>query len=119
MDNLIQAKLGRVGTPLYLSPEVVKQLPYDYKVDTWAIGCCLYSLACLEPPFVSENLSQLGSKILTERPKNIPKHYSEKLNTFIIDTLLVKDPNYRPYVNQILKKVTKYFRDDIIKRYRD
>lgn len=35
----------RVGTPLYLSPEIVKQQPYDYKVDVWAIGCALYHLA--------------------------------------------------------------------------
>jgi NIMA (never in mitosis gene a)-related kinase len=41
----------RVGTPLYLSPELVKQQPYDYKVDIWAIGCALYHLASLEPPF--------------------------------------------------------------------
>ena len=38
-DNIIASRQGRVGTPLYLSPEVVKQLPYDYKIDTWAIGC--------------------------------------------------------------------------------
>jgi NIMA (never in mitosis gene a)-related kinase len=41
----------RVGTTLYLSPEIVKQQPYDFKVDVWAIGCALYHLAQLEPPF--------------------------------------------------------------------
>jgi NIMA (never in mitosis gene a)-related kinase len=35
----------RVGTPLYLSPELVKQQPYDFKVDIWAVGCALYHLA--------------------------------------------------------------------------
>ena len=33
--------------------------------------------------------------------------------------MLVKDPNHRPYVNQILKKTNKYFDDSIIRRYRD
>ncbi len=41
----------RVGTPLYLSPELVKQNPYDYKIDIWALGCAIYHLSCLEPPF--------------------------------------------------------------------
>ena len=41
----------RVGTPLYRSPELVKQHPYDFKVDIWAMGCALYHLASLEPPF--------------------------------------------------------------------
>lgn len=41
----------RVGTPLYLAPELVLARPYDHKIDIWSIGCALYHLACLEPPF--------------------------------------------------------------------
>ena len=41
----------RVGTPLYLAPELVKGLPYDNKIDMWAVGCAIYHLSCLEPPF--------------------------------------------------------------------
>ena len=41
----------RVGTPLYLSPELIKHKPYNYKVDVWALGCVLYHMAALEPPF--------------------------------------------------------------------
>ena len=46
----------RVGTPLYLSPELVKQQPYSFKVDIWALGCVLYHISCLRPPFKGENL---------------------------------------------------------------
>jgi NIMA (never in mitosis gene a)-related kinase 1/4/5 len=49
--NLGASKAGRVGTPLYLSPEMIRQNPYDYKIDSWAVGCCIYHLAALEPPF--------------------------------------------------------------------
>lgn len=62
----------RVGTPLYLSPELVKQQPYDYKVDIWAIGCALYHLASLEPPFQAENLITLGNNIVNKKPKPLP-----------------------------------------------
>lgn len=51
-----ESKYGRVGTPLYLSPEVVREQAYDYKIDTWAFGCCLYHLAALEPPFLGDNI---------------------------------------------------------------
>ncbi|EGR33342.1 protein kinase domain protein [Ichthyophthirius multifiliis] len=53
----------RVGTPLYLSPELVKQQPYDLKVDIWAIGVVLYHISALEPPFQGENLIALGYSI--------------------------------------------------------
>mmetsp|Transcript_12257 Transcript_12257/g.12060 ORF Transcript_12257/g.12060 Transcript_12257/m.12060 type:complete len:110 (-) Transcript_12257:80-409(-) len=62
----------RVGTPLYLSPELVKQHPYDFKVDVWAIGCAIYHLACLEPPFQGENLITLGNNIVNKKPKALP-----------------------------------------------
>ena len=51
----------RVGTPLYLAPEVIKAQAYDHKIDIWAIGCALYHLACLEPPFQADNLVTLGN----------------------------------------------------------
>jgi NIMA (never in mitosis gene a)-related kinase len=49
MGQLVQGT--RVGTPLYLAPELVKSQPYDHKIDIWAIGCALYHLAVMEPPF--------------------------------------------------------------------
>ena len=55
VKNAMIEQNTRVGTPLYLSPELVKQKPYDYKVDIWALGCVLYHLACLSPPFYGEN----------------------------------------------------------------
>ena len=116
---VIDAKAGRVGTPLYLSPEVVRQLPYDYKVDTWAVGCCLYHIVALEPPFTGENIQSLGVKIVGEQPKPLPRQYSERLSTFIVDTLMQKEAAVRPYISQILRKPTKYFGLDAIKMYKE
>ena len=50
----------RVGTPLYLAPELVLNKPYDNKIDVWALGCVLYHLAMMEAPFLGENLISLG-----------------------------------------------------------
>lgn len=54
----------RVGTPLYLSPEVIKNIPYDFKIDIWSIGCSLYHMAALTPPFTGDNLIVLGNNIV-------------------------------------------------------
>lgn len=81
----------RVGTPLYLAPEVVKAQPYDHKIDIWAVGCALYHLACLEPPFSGDNLITLGNAIANKKPKPIPHVYSSKFRNFV-EILLSKNP---------------------------
>ncbi len=39
------------GTPLYLSPEILKGQKYDEKVDLWAIGIMAYQLLLGRSPF--------------------------------------------------------------------
>lgn len=36
-----------VGTPFYMSPEMINELKYNDKSDIWATGCLLYELAAL------------------------------------------------------------------------
>jgi len=90
----------RVGTPLYLSPELVKQLPYDFKVDIWALGCVIYHLAALEPPFMGDNLITLGYNIVHKNPKALPDSYTNKL-TMLINKFLEKNPSSRPKISDM------------------
>lgn len=46
----------QTGTPYYASPEVWKDKPYDQKSDIWSIGCVLYEMATLRPPFVAQDM---------------------------------------------------------------
>lgn len=41
----------QTGTPYYASPEVWRDQPYGFKSDIWSLGCVLYELITLEPPF--------------------------------------------------------------------
>lgn len=40
-----------VGTPFYLSPEIIENKPYSFKSDVWSCGIVLYELCCRKPPF--------------------------------------------------------------------
>lgn len=46
-----------LGTPYYLSPEVCMGQRYDYKSDTWMLGCILYEMCTLRRPFEGESLN--------------------------------------------------------------
>lgn len=43
--------LTQTGTPYYASPEVWKDQPYDYRSDIWSLGCVIYEMIALQPPF--------------------------------------------------------------------
>ena len=47
------------GTPLYMSPELVQEKPYDHTSDLWALGCILYELIAGQPPFYTKSVVQL------------------------------------------------------------
>ena len=60
-----------VGTPLSLSPEVVKNQNYDQRSDIWAMGVALYTMAAFEPPFYAGTITELFNSIVYKNPKPI------------------------------------------------
>lgn len=66
------------GTPLYMSPELVEEKPYDHTADLWSVGCILYELYVGTPPFYTNSIFQLVSLIIKDPikwPKNMNLHF--------------------------------------------
>ena len=53
----------QTGTPYYASPEVWADKPYDFKSDIWSVGCIIYELCTLKPPFRGSNLQELYKSV--------------------------------------------------------
>jgi NIMA (never in mitosis gene a)-related kinase len=53
----------QTGTPFYASPEVWNEKPYDLKSDIWSLGCVIYEMTTLEPPFKDIDLQSINKKI--------------------------------------------------------
>jgi NIMA (never in mitosis gene a)-related kinase len=85
----------QTGTPYYASPEVWQDKPYDSKSDIWSLGCVLYEMTTLKPPFRAQNMNGLYKSVLKGAYEPIKSHYSKALQT-IIHNLLQVDPAKRP-----------------------
>ncbi|KAJ6248872.1 cell cycle protein kinase dbf2-related [Anaeramoeba flamelloides] len=53
-----------VGTPNYMSPEILSRQGYDNSVDFWALGCILYELLAGTPPFLGEGVKETLKNII-------------------------------------------------------
>ena len=67
-----------VGSPFYLSPELVKGEPYNTATDIWALGCVLYELCNLRKPFEATNQAALIMNILQSEPKRIQQRKNNR-----------------------------------------
>jgi len=100
LEGTTEAAVTIVGTPYYMSPEVCRSEPYNFKSDVWALGCVLYELCMLKHAFESSSLLGLVYKIVSDHYEPIPAFYSEQLND-LIRQLLMKNAESRPSINEL------------------
>lgn len=91
----------QTGTPYYTCPEVWKDKPYSFKGDVWSLGCVIYEMCMLKPPFRAQQFEGLYQKVTQGIYEKISFVYSSNLNMFIARCLTV-DEGARASVSDLL-----------------
>lgn len=112
--------MTQTGTPYYASPEVWRDMPYDTKSDIWSLGCVLYEVASLHPPFRADDMEGLYRTVLKGKYARIPKIYSDDLAD-VLDCMLQVNPRHRPSVDDLLKmpKIQTHMSSDVLAKFKE
>jgi serine/threonine protein kinase len=91
-------KTGTImGTPHYMSPEMVQGTKVDGRSDQFAVGVIFYEFLTYKRPFTGDNISTILYQILNEEPKsfqsNLTTQYPELQR--IIERAIQKKPERR------------------------
>lgn len=99
------------GTPLYMSPEQCGGKAYARSADVWALGCILYELMALSPPWVDRigahgaagGIRGLMRVIVSGQIDIVGLRRNYSVETCaLLAALLAKDPAKRPSLRTVL-----------------
>jgi serine/threonine protein kinase len=102
----------RCGTPTYVAPEILKNIPHDTKADMWSVGVIIYVLLVGYPPFMEDKQQDLFRKIRTGDYEFFEEDWAGiSLDAVeLIKSLLVTDPEQRLSAREALKN--RWFSSD-------
>lgn len=97
------AKTDRiVGTPYWMSPEVVRRTGYDSRADIWSVGILGIELASGEPPYADLHPMKVIHLISRNPPPQLNPTHSRAFRDFVAQCL-VRDQTQRPSAAALLK----------------
>ncbi|KAF4691607.1 hypothetical protein FOZ60_015186 [Perkinsus olseni] len=91
-----------VGTPYYLSPEIIMEQPYGFKSDVWSMGVILYEMLTLKHPFDARNIQHLAVRILNLKFEDPDRTRYTKETCDMVRMLLTRESEKRPSCDDIL-----------------
>jgi calcium-dependent protein kinase len=93
-----QVLTTKVGTPIFVAPEVLTGRGYGKQCDNWSIGIIAHVLLCGYPPFRGSSDQSVLRKVARGRFDFLPKHWARVSSNAraLVSRLLSIDPQRRP-----------------------
>ena len=105
-----------IGTPIYISPEIINKKDFSFKTDIWSLGVTFLQLISLRIPFLGFEKGNIYENILSRNfnpnilnkdkngfNENLVKNFSKELLD-LVDEMISINPDDRPNVKDILKR---------------
>ncbi|KAF9568520.1 kinase-like protein [Agrocybe pediades] len=108
-----------VGTPCWMSPELIEGKQYDSSSDIWSFGITAIELSQGRPPRSRESPQRVLLRTIQEEPPTLDREggafkYSRAFKD-MVDCCLAKDPSKRPTAEELLQ--TPFFKGAKNKSY--
>ena len=112
-NEFVQKETFIIGSPLYMSPEMLSQQPYTSKTDIYSLGCVFHKLCFFSEPRKPISAFKENGKIKFMNYRDIPPKsniniYSNDLLE-LINQMIDKDQNKRPDSESIFNIVRKKY----------
>jgi serine/threonine protein kinase len=115
INAMEELPIERLGTLDYMAPEILAiprreavaaggdtAVPYDWKVDVWAVGVLGFELIDGRPPFEVESEELTCAMIMWGEIEEWPEDLSHEGRCFL-ESAMCKDPVVRPSVEELLQ----------------
>lgn len=96
-DTDLTQIVGLIGSPMYMSPEQIREETLTGSTDIFSLGLVTYQLLTGVHPFKAENISALSYKIVNEEPGLITDYRTDVTHSFayVVKHMLEKNPDDR------------------------
>lgn len=100
-----------IGTPMYMSPEIINHLGYDNKVDVYALGVTFHEICYFNTPRrIKQEIGPQGINVKLEDipPQSNANYYSKEIYN-LIQRMIQPDPNKRPNSFELLNYIKSIY----------
>ena len=103
VDRADKEKLGIVGTPKFVAPEVMKGLNYGFKADVYSYGIVLSELATGKKPYHDFDGISLTREIMHGLRPTVPKKRISSALRSLMEHCWDANPKTRPTMDEVIE----------------
>lgn len=106
----------RLGTSKWMAPEVIRELPYNEKIDMWSLGITLIEMMDRVPPhYLQQDDAALFTTILSNPGPTFSYSQPSMYMRGLVAWLLDHNPTTRPSASEVLLEIDAHIQTNLLR----